>query len=127
MPDGCHGPQQLKDGIAQIRVHHAVEKFIEAIREDYVYLLASSYHNSSLCSFLKTPARGSYNTCHFESSHFGYDCMAMLLQLHTKRLQKVEAVYSMEIRARMLYKISIFSASMPRAEWITALIKFHLS
>lgn len=65
MPNSSGGLQQLRDRVAQFRVHHERDKFIASIDEDLVCQLASSYRNGDTCHHFQKPVRGSYNICYF--------------------------------------------------------------
>ncbi|KAI0448833.1 phosphotransferase enzyme family protein [Xylaria acuta] len=59
------GTQQLRDFIAQTRIHKERDAFIASIRETQVCNLASSHRRGDHCRYFKAPVRGSYNVCFF--------------------------------------------------------------
>ncbi len=61
----------MRDRILESRVSEAGDRFIGAIDEEDILLLASSYHNDDPCSFFQSPVRGTSNICFFVqfSSH----------------------------------------------------------
>ncbi|KAF8866939.1 hypothetical protein BDZ45DRAFT_667604 [Acephala macrosclerotiorum] len=57
----------MRDEIVDHRVREERERFIRAVDQEAICLLASSYHNGEPCSIFMKCSHGSYNLCIYVS------------------------------------------------------------